>query len=316
MASFADEVEWGMALDRLVGSGVKIISHSIGFDNIYPPNGAHPFAAKVDAVAAAGVLFVSAAGNEGGNYFQGPWQDTNNNEFLEFGGRTEFLPIGGGEVTARLRWDDSYGTAAHDYDLYIVSSAFRDNPDPNFPESDNRILARSEDLQNNSGNPLESLSFESKDEVVYAVIHHDPGTPRSSSQRLWLWTSGGVSPEFFAPAGSLTLPADARGALTVGAMEWSSLALEGFSSRGPTSDGRAKPDLAGPDGVETASYKGEPFYGTSAATPHAAGAAALLLSRTPSMNLAALRLALERATTSGGGSKNNDTGAGLIDLLR
>jgi subtilisin family serine protease len=89
--------------------------------------------------------------------------------------------------------------------------------------------------------------------------------------------------------------------------------VEGYSSRGPTSDGRAKPDVAGPDKVSTATYGGE-FPGTSAATPHVAGAAALILSKNASMNAAALRQALERASTSGGSGKNNDTGFGLIDL--
>jgi subtilisin family serine protease len=75
-------------------------------------------------------------------------------------------------------------------------------------------------------------------------------------------------------------PGHARGAVTVGAVAFDSLALEGYSSRGPTADGRPKPDLAAPARVRTASY-GESFPGTSAAAPHAAGAAALLLSRNP-----------------------------------
>ena len=68
-----------------------------------------------------------------------------------------------------------------------------------------------------------------------------------------------------------------------------------------------------PDGVSTASYDG-PFFGTSAATPHVAGAAALLLSRNPSLGTSALRSALEAATASQGRSRNNDVGAGVLDL--
>ena len=74
-----------------------------------------------------------------------------------------------------------------------------------------------------------------------------------------------------------------------------------------------KPDIAGPDGVSTASHGG-PFFGTSAATPHVAGAAALILSRNPGLSAQALRTALEQATSSQGRSRNNDVGVGAIDL--
>jgi subtilisin family serine protease len=102
--------------------------------------------------------------------------------------------------------------------------------------------------------------------------------------------------------------------VTVGAVHFESLGLESFSSQGPTADGRTKPDLSAPDGVSTASDS--PFFGTSAATPHAAGAAALLLSANPSFSLSRLRQALEEATQSGGRRKDNQTGFGPIDLSR
>jgi len=106
--------------------------------------------------------------------------------------------------------------------------------------------------------------------------------------------------------------------VTVGAVAWDSRGLEGYSSRGPTADNRVKPDVVGPDAVDTASYGAGAFTGTSAATPHVAGAAALILSKNPSLSVASLRQALERATTSGGSTsaKNNDVGFGLIDLSR
>ena len=70
------------------------------------------------------------------------------------------------------------------------------------------------------------------------------------------------------------------------------------------------------DGVSTASYAGGSFDGTSAATPHVAGAAALLLAQSPGSGLSELRATLERSTTSGGFAKDNDVGYGLIDLDR
>ena len=78
------------------------------------------------------------------------------------------------------------------------------------------------------------------------------------------------------------IPADADGAFAVGATYWEDDGLEPFSSQGPTNDGRIKPELAAPDGVTTMTYGSTNFYGTSASSPHVAGAAALLWSRSPS----------------------------------
>jgi subtilisin family serine protease len=52
---------------------------------------------------------------------------------------------------------------------------------------------------------------------------------------------------------------------------------------------RLKPDLAAADGVSTATPGFSPFYGTSAAAPHAAALAALLLEADPTLTPAALR---------------------------
>ena len=61
----------------------------------------------------------------------------------------------------------------------------------------------------------------------------------------------------------------------VGAVKWTGTALEPYSSQGPTDDGRAKPDLVGPTYV-TSNPEWPGTAGTSAATAHLAGAAALL----------------------------------------
>ena len=57
-------------------------------------------------------------------------------------------------------------------------------------------------------------------------------------------------------------PADAHGSFSVGAMShknWETGPIESFSSRGPTTDGRLKPELVAPDGVETLSYTNSLF---------------------------------------------------------
>lgn len=74
-------------------------------------------------------------------------------------------------------------------------------------------------------------------------------------------------------------PGNARKALAVGMVDVTTQALENGSSRGPSNDGRIKPDLVGPTNIDAASNASNNalarFGGCSFATPHVAGAAAL-----------------------------------------
>jgi subtilisin family serine protease len=78
---------------------------------------------------------------------------------------------------------------------------------------------------------------------------------------------------------------------------------------------RAKPDVVAPDGVVTASVSSAftAFFGTSAAAPHAAGVAALLLERHPGLSPANLSATLKNtAVDMATPGFDDDTGAGLI----
>jgi len=118
-------------------------------------------------------------------------------------------------------------------------------------------------------------------------------------------------------SGSLAEPADHPLVLTLGALRTVSddaaTAAAAFSSRGPTNDGRLKPDLLAPTGLPGASISG--FAGTSASAPHAAGAAALLREALPSADRAALVRELRgRAIDIGAPGLDVETGAGLLSL--
>jgi hypothetical protein len=93
-------------------------------------------------------------------------------------------------------------------------------------------------------------------------------------------------PQYVVPAGSLTDFAVSPRAMVVGAACWSTpTTIESYSSRGPTINPNVtgvKPDMTGLDGVSSGTfgpYTGcsgaEGFFGTSAAAPNVAGAAAL-----------------------------------------
>ncbi|MCA9707549.1 MAG: S8 family serine peptidase, partial [Myxococcales bacterium] len=115
---------------------------------------------------------------------------------------------------------------------------------------------------------------------------------------------------------TLIAPADAPGALGVGATSLAG-AVANFSSRGPTADGRTKPDVSAP-GVDVASVavgsldQYTLWNGTSAAAPVAAGLAALVLEARP--ELTAQELAdLLRDTASQAATPDNDLGWGIVD---
>jgi MYXO-CTERM domain-containing protein len=66
----------------------------------------------------------------------------------------------------------------------------------------------------------------------------------------------------------------------VGAYTIDDQTIASYSSRGPTEDGRTKPDVVGPTDVTTTTLGDEAFSGSSAAAPHVAGLAALWVDAT------------------------------------
>jgi len=111
-------------------------------------------------------------------------------------------------------------------------------------------------------------------------------------------------------------PADGFNTIAVGAVT-SSNQVTSFSSRGPTYDGRIKPDVvAQGSGVYAASASGFSSYtavfsGTSAATPLACGIAGLLLSAHPHLtNVQVRNILLETADNFS--NPDNERGYGLV----
>ena len=124
---------------------------------------------------------------------------------------------------------------------------------------------------------------------------------------------------------SISAPGDAHLAITVGAAfdsgEGNKGAVASFSSQGPTDDGRVKPDITAP-GVyimapEANTVDGYIEYsGTSMASPHVAGAAALLLQADPTLDPAEVKYILTRTTQVDyySGNPDNVEGYGYISV--
>jgi len=147
------------------------------------------------------------------------------------------------------------------------------------------------------------------------------------------WRRVGIVPIFSAGnsgtgCSSVISPSDRPGSIAI-ASTTDAGGLSAFSSRGPTTDGRLKPEVAAPgSNIISASHLADNEYrtlsGTSMAAPHAAGLVALILQAQPNLDVDQVLAALQngaQAINPGGQTcggipdsvrPNNQVGAGLI----
>lgn len=119
--------------------------------------------------------------------------------------------------------------------------------------------------------------------------------------------------------GYINAPADGFNTIAVGAVTNTNL-VASFSSFGPTSDGRIKPDVVAQGvlviGASAAGFDSYGYQqGTSLATPLACSAASLLLSAHPHLLNTQVRSILLR-TADNSSTPDNDRGYGLISASR
>jgi hypothetical protein len=329
LAYDATEADYYNAIDWLVAQGVDIISYSCGWTGPYPNDGAglpyNPVNEKASEARANGVLFVSSAGNNAWNDNYQAFFSDDGSGFHYFGsGFTWVNPVyiytSGAYIT--LTWNDwpadpTASGSTQDYDLLLFDGTVT-------------LVASSVNTQNGTIGqiPFEEIYFEPPADGWYylAILKWNA----TGDQFLNLRKSQSGSFYYHNAETSIGVPGESPNVLAAGAIFWNGLALESFSSRGPTlgpggapSGGYLKPDLVAADGVSTESYGlsdgldwesfGTGFFGTSASCPHAAGAAAVVLSMRPGYSADALEnVLLSSAVDMGAQGPDNEYGYGRI----
>ena len=297
------------AKDLCIREGIDIINHSIGWFGTGIGDGRGIACDIVNDAADKGILWVNSAGNDAQSHYYGFWSDSDDDGWQNFSGDDEVLAFEaekGDEIRIFLTWND-WPSSRQNYDLYL---SFTNS------SGDLEFADESTDRQDIfGGDPVESIEYDVERSGKYGIIvRSEDARPR----RLKIWSLNHDFEEFAVAENSLGSPADARGAMSVGAIyhrNWNAGRIDDYSSRGPTTDGRIKPELVAPTGVSTVSHAPYIFDGTSFAAPHVAGAAALIKSANPSYSRTQLWNALVAATVDiGPRGRDNDSGYGKLVL--
>lgn len=302
-----DTLDLWAAEEYSKSNGIKIINHSlvVANSNFYDGECWLPNAVcSADDAYANEILWVNAAGNEATQHFEATFTDSDIDGWHNVSGSDETINItanAGDTINVYLTWD-AWPTTNQDYDLYLLNSSF--NP-----------VASSTTLQAGAQAPTEEISYSVPLTGTYHLAVYQFSA--TSNHRLEVYSLyHNLSPAV--ASSSLLSPADADGAMAVGAidyLDWATGPQEYYSSRGPTNNGRIKPDICGPDYVSSYTYAPFLFAGTSAATPHVAGAAALILDENPGYSVSQLWNALtSSAIDMGSCGKDNIYGYGRLNL--
>jgi len=320
-ASFADNIL------ALAAAGCKVIVDDVSWsdEGVFQDS---VIAQAVNSVTASDVIYFSSAANSGN--VTNNSSTTYEGDFLNGGAATGVLTGAGnvhnfgtvgspvlyntllaGSDAFTLQWSDPLNGASNDYDLYILNAA------------GTSILASSTDVQNGTQNPIEEIflggAVPAGSRVVVVLFS-------GSARALHLDTFGGA-PLGIATTGATYGHNAGANTVSMAAVYWNSARngtkafvggasnpIEWFSSDGPrkifynpngtaitpgnflfgTNGGTTlqKPDLSAADGGSALTPGFNPFFGTSAAAPHAAAVAALIRSARPDYTAAQVKAAM------------------------
>ncbi|MGB7293421.1 MAG: S8 family serine peptidase [Thermodesulfobacteriota bacterium] len=324
---------------RCLTEEVDIIADDIAFFNAGPYDGTSAVSQEGTDSVLAGVSNFIAVGNDALNHYQGMFSDTDGDGVHEFdvslgqpfndnSGETLNITIPAGAVVSiTLQWNDPFGGSGNDYDLFLVT--------PGDPADvlTAGVISGSINFQDGDDNPAETISGLLNDTgvpVTVGIVIIDPlkvlALGNASPREFDLFVLGipdipGLD-EFHVPQSSVPNNSDADLVCSIGASGLGVLQsindIRPYSSRGPTNDGRIKPELVAPDGVSITGAGGfsVPFFGTSAAAPHAAGVAALILEADPTLTPSDLSGVLQTSAVDlGPPGSDNTFGFGRINAL-
>jgi len=314
----------------------------------------------IDRVNSMGVTYITAAGNNGRlsyesrfNEFLSESLDIRAHDFDEGSGVDVLQKITveeGTSIELVLQWDEPAFSVSgppgtlKDLDIFITDSIGA------------TILAGSA-INNVGKDPVELLSFENptdsqQTEFNILIINAGIDPPGLIKYAIQGRFSGNID-EYATNSGSIAGHSNALKAISVGAADYRNTSgfgidppvLQFFSTAGgtpilftdsgellPTPEIRKKPDIVGPDDVNTTFFEGEDsdndgypnFLGTSAAAPHIAGAVALMLESNPRLQPQDIKTILHNTATDMGGREETvtpdntgfdfDTGYGFINI--
>jgi uncharacterized repeat protein (TIGR01451 family) len=327
---------------NLRAAGCDIIVDDIGYF-AEPPFQDGVIARAVNSVTADGALYFSSAGNDGNKTHgtSGTWEgdfldggaagspvNGRNGNLHDFGNATLFNTATGFGGGAFLFWADALNASTNDYDLFVLDSTGA------------TVLAASTTVQNGSQSAIEGLIGNLSPGLRIVVVKVS-----GDVRFLHLDTLGGQLQ--VNTAGNGRGHNAATNAFSVAAVDIAHAfprpfagggqdPVEDFSSDGPrrvffqangtaitpnnfTNTGgtvRQFPVIASSDGVSTSVPGFAPFFGTSAAAPHAASIAALLKSLNSSLNPTDVRNILtSTALDVEAFGVDNNSGYGLVMAL-
>jgi hypothetical protein len=331
-----DNVGFASAETELQAAGATVVNSSLGFPGDSRGDGygaADSTATTVRTARQAGILWVQSAGNSAADHWSGTLADADHDGYVDLNGTgstNSFDVVSvppSGVAQLFLQWDQwptsSATVALRAVGLQCIDAAcsgYAANQVGSFRAAHGSGTKPVLDIST----PVNTSPYDQD-----WVISVEFGTG-AAARRYDLNYYGDVEgfPSYLAgtnpargAAGSMSEPASSPYAFAVGAANQADNTLEQYSSRGSTIDGRIKPDILGFDGTTSnlSEFSGG-FYGTSAAAPHVAGAAALVAAANPAMDAAQIQAFLQaRAASTLDPTTNvnpatNASGHGLLNL--